>query len=46
MVLKLDGNTGIGTHGWRNLGYLICLSHLIRSRVVTEPWEESTSYAP
>ena len=35
MVLVLDGNTEIGTHVKRNLEYLICLRHLIRSKVVT-----------
>ena len=29
------GNSEIGVHIWRNLGYLICLRHLIRSRAVT-----------
>ena len=32
MVLKLEGNSGIGKHVWRNLFYLICLGHFIRSK--------------
>ena len=35
MVLILDGNTEIGTHVWSNLGYLIWLRILFRSRAVT-----------
>jgi len=35
MVLILNGNSEIGTHVKSNLCYLICLRHLIRSRVVT-----------
>ena len=31
----LDGNPEIGAHVRRNLYYLICLMHLIRSEVVT-----------
>ena len=32
MVLILDGNSEIGAHVWRNLGYLICLRQLFRSQ--------------
>ena len=35
MVLTSDGNSEIGAHVRINLCYLICLRHLIRSRVVT-----------
>ena len=35
MVLKLDGNSEVGAHTWRNLYYSICLRHLIRSRAFT-----------
>ena len=35
MVLILDGNLEIDAHVWRDLGYLICLRHFIRSRSVT-----------
>ena len=33
MVLILGGNSEIGAHSRRSLCYLICLRHLIRSRV-------------
>ena len=33
MVRIFDGNSEIGAHARSNLCYLICLSHLIRSRV-------------
>ena len=35
MVLILDGNSEIGAHVGSNICYLICLRHLIRSRVVS-----------
>ena len=35
IVLILDSNSGIGTHVRSDLGYLICLRHLFRSRAVT-----------
>ena len=35
MVLIWDGNSEIGAHTWRNLGYFIRLRHLFRSRAVT-----------
>ena len=35
MVLILDGNSEIGAHIRRNICYLICLMHLIRSKAVT-----------
>ena len=28
-MLILDGNSEIGAHFWREIGYLICLRHLI-----------------
>ena len=35
IVLILEGNSEIGEHVRNNLRYLICLSHLIRPRAVT-----------
>ena len=35
MVLIFDGNSEIGTNVLSDFGYLFCLRHLIRSRVVT-----------
>ena len=35
MVLILDGTSDTVTHVWSDLGYLIWLRHLIRSRVAT-----------
>ena len=35
MVLIFDGNSEIGTYVLSDFGYLFCLRHLIRSRVVT-----------
>ena len=35
MVLILDGNSEISTHALSDLGYLICLWHLFRSRALT-----------
>ena len=35
IVLILYGKSEIGAHVRSDLGYLICLSHLIRSRAVT-----------
>ena len=35
MVLILDGSSEIGAHVRSNLGHIICLRHLFRSRTVT-----------
>ena len=35
MVLILKGNAELGEHVRSNLGYLPCLRHLLKSRVVT-----------
>ena len=35
MAFILDGNSGIGAHGWSDLGYMICLRNLFRLRAVT-----------
>jgi len=35
MVLKVDGNSKIDAHIRSNLGYLVCLSHVITLRAVT-----------
>ena len=35
MILILDGKSKKGAHVWMDLGYLICLMHLIRTRTVT-----------
>ena len=35
MVPILDGDSEIGAHVWRDLGYLICLRHLFRSTAFT-----------
>ena len=34
MVLKLDGNSGIGAHVMSNLCYLICSKHSIDFQIV------------
>ena len=34
MVLRLDGNSELGTNVRSDLGYFICLRHLFRSRAV------------
>ena len=43
MLLKLDGIKEIGANGRSNIGKLICLRHLIRSRAVTKM--EMTNHA-
>ena len=35
MVLILDGYSEIGVQMWSEFGHLICLRHMLRSKVVT-----------